>query len=100
MVEIVRIAPLRAANVFGALQFVLFGVFALLFAPFAAFMPVDPNLDPQQQETARTVLRWMLVAYPLVGGAFGWLFALIATGVYNLVSPRIGGLAVETRSTP
>ncbi len=100
MVQIVRIAPLRAANIVGAVYLVLFGVFALVAAPFAGSIPVNPQIDPQQQEALRRVFRWMLIGYPLIGAASGWVFALIGAALYNLLAPRIGGFAVETRPAP
>jgi hypothetical protein len=96
MVQIARIAPLRAANIVGALYFVLFGVFALLFVPFVGSLPVDPKVDPQQQESIRATFRWMLIAYPVLGAVSGWIFVLIGAALYNVLAPRIGGLAFET----
>ena len=97
MVQIVSIAPLRAANIVGALYFVLFGTFSLLVAPFAGSMPVDPKVDPQQQESIGTFFRWMMIAYPFLGAASGWIFALGGAALYNVLAPRIGGFAVETQ---
>ena len=100
MVQIVRIAPLRAANIVGALYLVLFAAFALVFAPFAGSVPVDPKVDPQQQESIRTMVRWMLIGYPFLGAVSGWIFALIGAALYNVLAPRIGGLAFETQPSP
>jgi len=97
MLHIARIAPLRAANIVGAIHFVVFGVLALLFAPFTGSMPVDPNVNPQQQETIRTFFRLMLIGYPLLAAISGWLFALIGAAIYNGLAPRIGGFTIEAQ---
>jgi len=99
MLHIVRIAPLRAANIVGALHFVLFGAFALIFAPFAGSMPVAPNVDPQHQESLRTLFRLMLIAYPILAAISGWFFALIGAAIYNLLAPRIGGFTIEAQQS-
>ena len=100
MVQIVRIALLHAANIVGALYLVLFGAFALPFAPFTGSMPVDPKADPQRQESIRTMFRSMLIAYPLIGAVSGWSFALVGAAIYNVLAPRIGGLAFGTQPSP
>jgi hypothetical protein len=97
MLQIVRIAPLRAANIVAALYLVLFGAFALIFAPFTGTVPVSPNVDPQQQESLRTMFRWMLIGYPVLAAISGWLFALIGAAIYNVLAPRIGGFTIETQ---
>ena len=100
MVQVVRIAPIRAANMVGAVYLILFGVFALIGALLTAFLPTAPNAPPEQQQFARTVFRWMLIAYPFLGAATGWSMTLIGASLYNLLAKRIGGFTIETRQVP
>src|SRR5262245_32523060 len=96
--EIRRIAPLRAANIVGTLYFLFLGAFSLLIVPLVGEIPVDPNLPTEQQQLLRSSTRWLLLAYPFVGGVFSWLFALAGAASYNRVAPRIGGFTVELAS--
>ena len=57
-VQLVRISPLRAANICGALYFVIFGAFSLVMFPFLNSMPTDPNVNAGQTES----LRWVYFA--------------------------------------
>jgi hypothetical protein len=98
--EVRRVAPLRAANVVGLVYVVLGAAFAATFLPFAGWIPAGPDLDPQQEETMRAYFRGMLLAYPLLGGVFGWIGALVGAAVYNLAARIVGGLVVEMCSAP
>ena len=94
-VQLVRISPLRAANICGALYFVIFGAFSLVMFPFLNSMPTDPNVNAGQTEPLRWVFRWMAFVYPVFGGASSWFSALFGAALYNLIAPRIGGFALE-----
>lgn len=85
--QIQVIAPFKAAQVLGAVFFVV----TCLILPFAAIF-YDLALP---QETGHLI--WFFLVVPLVNGLFafflGWLFAFS----YNLVAKRLGGLEVNLR---
>ena len=97
--ELHRIAPVRAANVLAllyAFSMVLFAVPA--FALFSV-LPEPPSSDPQQHKLALSTFRWFLLAYPVLGLAFGWAAGLVGANVYNFIAPRVGGLRLEFLTT-
>jgi hypothetical protein len=89
--ELNRVAPVRAANVVGAIHFVLFAAIALVMVPFTWILPPPPHVDP---------MRWMLLAYPVFGGLSGWLVAFAGAATYNAVAPRVGGLVFVATLDP
>ena len=91
--ELSRVAPLRAANLIGALYFVMGVAVALLFVPFAVFaqeLP-DPEAAAERQEFMKRMFGIAMLVYPFLGAAMGWCMGLFGAAVYDLLAPRLGG---------
>jgi hypothetical protein len=81
--RIVRIAPLPAAKVAGAMYFAM----GLLFIPFFLLTGV-PSGNRNWSDVA------FALAAPLIYGVFGLLFGCLGSWLYNGVARWFGGLEV------
>ena len=92
MHEIRRIDPARAARVLTMLYGAMFGLLTIFMLPTLFITPSGP-----QQEAAppKAFFLAMIIIYPLVGAAMGWVTGQLGSRIYNWVARRRGGLLVE-----
>lgn len=95
--ELVRIAPIKAANVISLLYAILFGAMALLFLPFFAFLPLQ---DQQGNSVSAAPILTMILLYPVLGAVTGWIGVATMASLYNFIARRIGGIQVEVSGGP
>lgn len=93
--ELVRVTPVRAANVVSILYALMMLVFAVMTFAGLHWMPGPGSLSPEQHELARANMRGMLVLYPLLGLVLGWIGAYLGAHLYNAVAARLGGIELE-----
>ena len=97
MTEIVRIDPLRAANVIALVYGAIMLAFSLFAVPWLLLMPIETGSgDPVN----RGPLLAFAVLYPIFGLLIGWLTGLLSASCYNLIARRIGGIRVQTATHP
>lgn len=100
--EIRRVTPLRFANICGVVLFAVYGVLSLLvFVPMAmvfAFviaashghasgtLPPGPFLF---------LFPLMIVLYPILGGAMGWVTGFVSAFAFNAAVRFTGGVEVS-----
>jgi hypothetical protein len=90
--EVVRIVPLRTANVVALVYALLLVVFSLVFLPIAAIVPMK---DQAGNPVSRTPLLVLISLYPLLGAIGSWIGTILVSHIYNFLAPRVGGVRVE-----
>src|SRR4051812_44499322 len=93
---------MRFANVVAVVSALVYGAMALIFMPILALgFSVLSRMGP---DSANAPPGWLplvgIVAYPALGGAFGWLFGGAGALGYNFVAQYVGGIEFETDEIP
>jgi hypothetical protein len=91
MHELRRVEPRRMARVLAIVYGGLFAFIALIAVPMLLFMPVQHT----GATPPKAVLVLMLVFYPLMGAAAGWISGYLVSSIYNLVARRFGGVLIH-----
>jgi hypothetical protein len=92
-----RIAPLQ----FGKIVGLLYGLIALLFAPFILAFTIIMSLMPEhaQQGPPTIVLAGvgliLCAVIPMFYAAMGFVVGLIGAAIYNLLARMVGGIEFE-----
>ena len=95
--RLVRIGPLQLGKMLAA----LYGAMGLIFVPFfgiffliGAFAPKGTNMPaPGAVFAGAGVL--LMILFPLMYAAMGFIIGLIGAAIYNLFAKWIGGIEVE-----
>lgn len=67
-------------------------LYAITFAIFAAFVLVSTSFGPRRSPPPPHVILFLL---PILGGIWSFLVTGFFCWLYNLIAPRIGGIAFE-----
>jgi O-antigen/teichoic acid export membrane protein len=92
--RVLRISPLQAAKVAGVANLIIGGIAALLITMAMLLQGMPQGLQAM-----------LALSLPLLYGSIGFAVSLVFCLVFNWITPRVGGIAVEfetevTGSTP
>ncbi|MGB9379178.1 hypothetical protein [Candidatus Binatus sp.] len=85
MHEIKSFKIFQTAKVVAVIYAVMFAIFGVI--EFLAFMRMGPRRPPH--------MAIVLVVMPIVGAIFSFIGVAISCWVYNMIAPRIGGIAFD-----
>lgn len=92
--ELKRVGPMRAAKVGAIIYGSMLTIVGLVIVPFGIMgIGLRPSGTAPQVGASSGIL--LLVAYPIVGGFFGWIIGFVSSTIYNLVSRWTGGLILD-----
>ena len=95
--ELRNVAPMRAANVVAILYGASMLIFTIPMLLIFSVLPEPTAPGAQAGQIPFSTLRWLFVAYPVLGLVFGWFMGLIGAYLYNLIAGRIGGFELDYR---
>jgi hypothetical protein len=68
---------------------------ALLMLPVFSSIPTPEGQNAANQQALFSMLRFMLLIYPVFGLVFGWIIGLLGAFFYNVIARWIGGLNLD-----
>jgi hypothetical protein len=93
--EILRLDPLRTANILALVQALVMAVFMILAVPFVLLALALGAGNMGGGEAFLMTL--LLLAYPVLGLIFGWIGGFAVAVIFNFITKLTGGLLIEGR---
>ena len=93
--ELMRVAPLRTANIAGLVYGIVTAVVAIILLPFCLVLLLATTRMNGSDAAASVLPLFLIVFYPLIGAVMGWIMGLVGSAVYNLIVRWTGGLLLE-----
>lgn len=83
--------------IYAAIGFLIGGLFSLFALLGLAFQgtPLGPGQNAVSPLIGAIVGIGAIIAFPILYGAMGFLFAWIGAWLYNLIASRVGGIEID-----
>jgi hypothetical protein len=96
--RLIRVAPLQAGMVAGALYLVFGLIIGLIMAPIMFFSAaLAGRMQFSGALSGAVASLFILIGIPIFYGILGFIGGIIAAAIYNLVAHFTGGLEFEVR---
>jgi hypothetical protein len=91
--RIKRVAPLHAATISAA----FYALIGLVAIPYYLFITYWAHRHPGHAGAPppKLVAGAVVLLFPVLYAAVGWLFGFVAAVIYNLIARMVGGLKIE-----